>query len=335
MTVFVIASLVLAVLALGYVLHPLWRSRPLVGATVFASLAAAGALLYTLVGTPNALDPAQRHAPETLGQAIAQLEAELKRDPNQIEGWQLLARAYAAEGRAAPARDALARAVKLAPDNADLLAEAAEARARASGGNRFDPEAVAMLERALSQQPMHQRARWFLGIAQRQARQPAEAAKTWEPLLAVVDAKTGTPLREQIDAARQEAGLPPLPAAAATATAGQGITVKIELAPALAAQLPANATLFVIAREPGGSPIPVAVERLPATGFPLEVHLDDGDSLMPSKKLSALTQAALTARVSASGDATGQRGDLEAATVTAAPGAPATVTLRIDRVRPQ
>lgn len=334
MAVFLIASLVLAVLALGYVLHPLWRSRPLVGATVLASLAAAGALLYTLVGTPNALDPAQRHAPETLGQAIAQLEAELKRDPNQIEGWQLLARAYIAEGRTAPARDALARAAKLAPDNADLLTEAAEARARASDGNRFDAEAVAMLKRALSQQPMHQRARWFLGIAQRQARQPAEAAKTWEPLLAVVDAKTGGPLREQIDAARQEAGLPPLPTAAASA-APRGITVKVELAPALAAQLPAGATLFVIAREPDGSPIPVAVERLPASGFPLTVRLDDGDSLMPTKKLSALAKVALTARVSASGDATGQRGDLEAATVTATLGEASPVTLRIDRVRAQ
>lgn len=330
MTGFVIAGLALAVLALGYVLRPLWRTRPVAGLGAVAGLTLATGLLYFAIGSPGALDPAQRRAPQSLDDAISQLEAELERDPNQVEGWRLLSRAYLAEGRAAKARDASVRALKLVPDDPDLLVEAAEMRALAAPERKFDDEAVAMLTRALAAQPMHQRARWFLGIAQRQARQPAEAAKTWEPLLAIVDARTAVSLREQIDAARSEAGLSPLPAAV---NAPGGLKVKVSLAPALAAKLPADASLFVVARQAGGPPMPVAVEKLPARGFPVTVTLDDGDSPMPTMKLSQLDRFEVLARVSASGDATPQTGDLEAVAKPAAKDS-GVIELIIDQVRP-
>ncbi|MGO4220534.1 tetratricopeptide repeat protein [Lysobacter sp. TAF61] len=331
---FVIAGLVLAVLVLAYVLRPLWQARPIAGFAVIAGLSLATGLVYFAIGTPAALDVAQRRAPETLGDAITQLQAELKRDPNQVEGWRLLARAHVAEGEPVKARDALMRALKLMPDDPDLLAEAAEMRAIAALGRQFDAEGVAMLQHALQQQPMHQRARWFLGIAQRQAKQPAEAARTWEPLLALVDGRTGESLREQINAARGEAGLPPLPPAAASAqTASAGLKVKVALAPALLAKLPANASLFVIARQPGGPPMPVAVEKLAAAKFPVEVTLDDGDSPMPTMKLSQLDRVEVLARVSASGNAIPQAGDFEAVAKPAGKDA-GTIELLIDQVRP-
>ncbi|UTA53498.1 tetratricopeptide repeat protein [Lysobacter soli] len=331
---FVIAGLVLAVLTLAYVLRPLWRTRRVAGIAVIAGLTLATAMTYFAIGTPAALDPAQREMPRTLEDAIVKLEGELQRDPNQVEGWRLLARAYIAQGNAAKASDALAHALKLAPDDPDLLAEGAEMRALAAPERRFDAEGVAMLRHAIELQPMHQRARWFLGIAQRQASQPAEAARTWEPLLSVVDAAAAAPLRAQIDAARAEAGLSPLPAATAAAQspAQGGLKVKVSIAPELAAKIPPNATLFVIARQAGGPPMPVAVEKLPAGGFPREVVLDDGDSPMPTMKLSQLDAVDVLARVSASGDAMPKSGDLEAkAKPSKTSGA---IELVIDSVRP-
>ncbi|WP_396617197.1 tetratricopeptide repeat protein [Lysobacter soli] len=331
---FVIAGLVLAVLTLAYVLRPLWRTRRVAGIAVIAGLTLATAMTYFAIGTPAALDPAQREMPRTLEDAIVKLEGELQRDPNQVEGWRLLARAYIAQGNAAKASDALAHAVKLAPDDPDLLAEGAEMRALAAPERHFDAEGIAMLRHAIELQPMHQRARWFLGIAQRQASQPAEAARTWEPLLSVVDAAAAAPLRAQIDAARAEAGLSPLPAptAAAQTPAQGGLKVKVSIAPELAAKIPPNATLFVIARQAGGPPMPVAVEKLPAAGFPREVVLDDGDSPMPTMKLSQLDAVDVLARVSASGDAMPKSGDLEAK------GKPSktsgAIELVIDSVRP-
>ena len=327
MTVFVIASLLLVVLVLGFVLRPLWRARPMAGVGLTAMLLTISTLLYILVGTPRALDPAQRATPETLSQAIEQLRVELQRDPNQVEGWRLLARAHDAEGRFAEARDAYARAVQLAPDEPALLTEAAESRAKAAEGRRFDAEAIAMLQHALQIEPAHQRARWFLGIAQRQAGKPAEAAATWEPLLSLVDAGTVDSLRAQIDLARADAGLAPLPPRPASNT-GAGITVSVSLDPALAMQYPDDAVVFVIARQPDGPPMPVAVEKLRASGFPLKITLDDADSLMPTLKLSQLQQVEITARISASGDATARPGDFEATPVTveAGPGASGTMS---------
>lgn len=339
MTVFVIAAAVLALGTLAYVLRPLWATgasgRPLVGAALVAVLAMTTALLYALVGTPNALDPAQRAAPQTLAEAVTQLEAELERDPNQVEGLRLLGRSYTALQRRADARDAFARAIKLAPDDPDLLVEAAEARAMANAGNRFDADAVALLRAALALQPMHQRGRWFLGIAQRQAGQPAEAAKTWEPLLAVVEPATAATLRPQIDAARQEAGLPPLPAAAAPAPGPNALTLTVALDPDFAARvrLRGDTTVFVIARVPGGPPMPVAVEKHPLSSLPLTVTLDDADSLMPTQKLSALKEIEVFARLSASGDATRQNGDIDSAPVRLALPASAPVALTIGTAR--
>ncbi len=332
MTAFVIASALLVLLVLVFVLRPLWRARPAAGIGVLIALAVTTGLVYALVGTPRALDPAQRKTPETLSEAITQLRTELERDPNQVEGWRLLARAYDAEGQLPEARDAYARAVQLAPDEPALLAEAAEARAKAADGRQFDAEAISMLQQALQIEPMHQRARWFLGIAQRQAGQAAEAVATWAPLLAAVDANTASSLREQINLARADAGMEPLSAAAEPNANAARITVSVSLDPALAMQYPDGAVIFVIARQPDGPPMPVAAEKLRATGFPLTVILDDSDSPMPTLKLSQVDQVEVIARISASGDATARPGDFESAPARVAPGPDAAAALMIDHV---
>lgn len=311
MTTFVLLSALLAIATLGFVLRPLWRRKALPLAAAVAALALAAGLLYRLVGTPAALDPAQRTAPRTLAEAVARLEAELRRDPNQVEGLRLLGRAYLQQVQPAKARDAFARAARLAPDDADIAVEAAETRALADPGRRFDADAIALLEGALRVQPMHQRGRWFLGIAQRQAGRDADAAKTWEPLLAVVDANAAAALRPQIEAARKEAGLPPLPAAA---PARNALTVKLAIDPALAARMP-EASVFVIARVPGGPPMPVAVEKHPLNALPDTIVLDDADGPMPTQKLSVLKEVEVLARVSASGNAMRQPDDVESAPV--------------------
>lgn len=330
MTIFYIAAAALVFVTLALVTRPLWRPRPAVGAAVTASLALATALLYLVVGTPAALDPAQRTPPTTMDAAIEQLRAELERDPDQPEGWRILARAYASEGRTAEAMQAYAQAIERAPD-ADVLTEAAETRARDNANRRFDDEAVAMLRRALELQPAHQRARWFLGIAQRQAGRHADAARTWEPLLAAVDAKTAATLRPQIDAARADAGLAALPETALPPATG--LTVEVALAPGMSRRLPPEASVFVLARVPG-TVMPVAVKRMPARGFPLTVHLDDTDSPMPTRRLSALDRVEVIARVSASGDATSRTGDPISAPIAIDNEAGGEVSLVIDREIP-
>ena len=320
------AGLTLAVLAV--LLRPLWRDARGVALGIAVIALASSALLYRIVGTPQALDAANLTAPETLGDAIAQLQAELARNPEQAEGWRLLGMAYQREGKPLDAREAYAKAASLAAGNADILTEAAQSRALADAKRLFDANAIGLLQAALKADANHQRARWFLGIAQRQSGDNAAAAATWEPLLALVDAATAASLRKEIDAARNAAGMSPLPAVTSTATSLQ---VKIALDPAFAARvrLRGDASVFVIARAPDGPPMPIAVEKRSVSELPFTATLDDDDSLMPSGTLSQQREVELVARLSASGEGKRQEGDIESKPVRVALPAKAPVLLVI------
>lgn len=338
MTVFVILAIVLSLAVLLAVLWPLWReARSLVLAGV-ATLGIATFALYRVVGTPAALEPQATAAlPTTLDGAVAQLEMELKKRPNEPEGWRLLGKSYAALQRYGDAQKAFERAVQLLPTDADLLVEAAQARLFNNADRKLDAQAIALLDKAIAINPDHQRARWFVGLAQRQEGKHAEAAKTWEPLLAKVDPNTAATLRTQINEARAQAGLPPLaettPAPATDATSAL-LTVTVDLAPALKDKLAPDDTLFVFARQVGGPPMPVAAKRLPVSAFPVTMPLGDGDSPMPTLKLSQLPQVQLVARIAKGSGPAAQSGDLEATAVTVDVEAGSTYTLTIDRVVP-
>ncbi len=312
MAAFLGFAALLCLIVLATLLRPLWRDARGVALGIGAITLVSTALLYQLVGTPQALDPASRQAPRTLEEAVVQLKAALARNPQQAEGWALLGQAYLRMEDAGNARDAFAKAARLAPDNADFLTEAAQSRAMANPSRTFDADALALLEAALKADTNHQRARWFLGVAQRQAGKHAQAADTWAPLLTQVSADTATSLRKEINAARADGGLPPLAEAAAQPAATAQLNVEVALDPALAerVRLRADATVFVIARQPG-SPMPVAAQKHTVSELPFSAALSDADSPMPTLKLSQMQEVELVARLSANGDASRQEGDLE------------------------
>lgn len=312
MTVFIAIAALLCLIVLATLLRPLWRDARGVALGIGVITLLSTALLYRLIGTPQALDPASGQAPQTLEEAVVQLKAALARDPQQAQGWALLGQAYLRMEDAANARDAFAKAAKLAPENADFLTEAAQSRAMANANRSFDKQALGLLESALKVDPNHQRARWFLGVAQRQTGKSAEAAATWAPLLAQVSTDTAASLRREINAARADAGLSPLAEAATPPAAATLLTVEVALDPALAerVRLQPNATVYVIARQPG-SPMPVAAQKHAVSELPFSAALSDADSPMPTLKLSQLQEVELVARLSASGEANRQEGDLE------------------------
>lgn len=310
MVVFALIAAALVVGVLAWVLRPMWaHSRGFVLATVVL-LGLGTAVLYGLLGTPAGLREANASridTPRDIDEAVADLRAALERDPSQVEGWMLLGRALLGQEKYTEAADAFAHAVKLQPDHPEVLVSAAQARMLAAGSGQADATAMEWLQRALTLQPEHQRARWFLGVAQRQAGQPALAAATWAPLLAQVDGGTRDSLLAQINTARAEAGQPPL---APPPPPTGGLDVEVAAAPGWHTTLPPDTTVFVIARIPDGPPMPVAVEKHTLAELPLKVHLDDGDSPMPTAKLSALGEVEVLVRVSPSGTAMPQSDDI-------------------------
>lgn len=307
---FTLLAAAVTLIAFAIVLRPLWRAKPRSAAIMIAGLSVAAAGLYQLIGNPMALDAAMVKRPDTIEEALAQLERSRDRFPDH-EGWVMLATAYAQVGKPEQARDAWVEVLKHAPDDANFLAAAAEARAQVHPQRRFDAKAVEYLRHALTKTPDHQRARFFLGIALRQQGKSAEAAAIWEPLLTSIDTANADALRAEIDAARKDAGLSALPAP--VVGAAKTLLVEVTLDPAFASRvrLRGDAAVFVIARAPGGPPMPVAVEKRTLAELPLTVTLDDADGPMPTAKLSTLKDVEVIARISESGNAMRQDGDLE------------------------
>lgn len=352
--VFLIAAAAMIAAALAFVLLPMLRRGraaghargPFVlGLTLAFVLPAATLGLYALVGTPRALDPAAyRPAPMNLEDAVASLHAKLEQAPDDLQGWLLLGQAYASMQRSADARDAFARALKLAPDNPDVMVAYAETDSLARPDHRIEGDTLALLRRAVAAEPNHQRGLWLLGIGEFQAGQFADAATTWKRLQPLLPAgsKVASAVAGQIALAEaRAAGKPEAEAeraaaqiTAAAAAAGPHLTVQVRLDPALAAKVAPDDTLFVYARAPSGPPMPLAVARLRAAELPATVTLTDGMGMVPQLTLSSVPQVVVAARISKSGQATPQSGDLEAAPTQVDVKTHTPVALLIDHARP-
>lgn len=331
---FFVAVFAMFAVAGAFVLPALWRGSRSVAIAVAAFLPLAAVPMYMLLGTPAALQDVGRADKPSVEREIDALAKRMQADPNNLDGWVLLARARKAQGRFADAQQAFARALKLAPKEPGLLVELAETMAQANPQHQFDDDALKLLQSAQDIDPHNQRALWFLGIAKYQRKDFAGAASTWQPLLALAPANTRAPLLQQIDAARAKAGLPPLPADAVPAPAPPLLHLRVDISPALRARLKPDDVLYVFARAVDGPPMPLAVKRIPAKEFPLNLVLSDDDGPMPTVRLSQQKTVALEARVSHSGDAIAQPGDLETVPVSATVGGKDAIALTIDSVHP-
>lgn len=321
-------------------------------------LPASALLLYRLVGAPEALDPAnlapppeaQQHNAADMEKAIAGLAAKLKDSPDDVQGWALLGRAYAATNRADEARDAFKAAHEHAPDDADIAVEYAQALALAAPDHKLQGESRALLEGVIAKDAKNQRALWLLGISDYQNADYANAIARWKVLLPMLqpDSDVARSVRNEIaDAeARRDGREPPQPEAApaeapAAATAETAapanaarLTVNVALDPKLKDKLDPEATLFVFARAASGPPMPLAIQRLKASQLPATVTLDDSMSMMPAMKLSKFPQVVVGARVSKSGNAMPQSGDLQTLSSPLDSHRSEAVALTIDQVVP-
>lgn len=296
---------------------------------------ASAALLYRAVGTPQALDPKARapvaasgdHASAAdMQQAIAALAERLKQEPGDVEGWALLGRAHATLGQAGAAVEAYRHAHELAPDDAAVGVEYAQALALAAPDHRIAGKARELLDAIAAREPTNQRALWLLGISDYQVGRYDAAIARWNALLPLLADNPGVAdsVRAQIAEAqaRRDGTAPPAaasapPAASAAAATPPAtpveLTVEVRVDPKLAGRVDPDATLFVFARAASGPAMPLAIARLKAAQLPATVKLDDSMGMLPTLKLSDVPEVIVGARISRSGNASAQSGDLQVA----------------------
>ncbi|MEP7302532.1 MAG: tetratricopeptide repeat protein [Caldimonas sp.] len=320
-----------------------------------ATIAVAG---YWLTGTPPWRTPAaspQMAAAEgsdaaasepsdlpQINAMVAKLSERMKKDPADAEGWTMLARSYTVLGRFAEALPAYARAAELRPDSAPLLADYADAVA-ATKGTANNPQSIGLIERALKSDPKHQKALALAGTVSFDGGDYGAAIAHWQKIADQLAPGSELVPRVQamIEDARSRLGgsaatagpapassVPPAPvvaarpaASAATPAGGSSVSGTVTLDAAVAAQASPDDAVFVFARAAAGSRMPLAVKRAKVKDLPFTFTLDDSMAMAPGMTLSSAPQLTLGARVSKSGNAIPQPGDLAGETTGVAPGA--------------
>ncbi len=286
---------------------------------------AAGAL-YWQIGTPGALsagaataiDPNQPSR-EQINAMIAQVKQRLEKEPDNVEGWTILARTHYTIGNFQEAASAYATLSVLVPYDADLLADYADALAMSQGRN-FAGKPMELVRLALTIDPTQWKALAMSGSEAFDRKDYRAAADFWQRLhdTAPADSPIRQRIQASIDEARSLGGLPAVAQApqGAAASSGEGRSVSgtVTLSPQLASKVRPDDSVFVFARPADGSRMPVAVVRARVSELPLRFTLDDSRAMAPTAKISALSEVMVNARVSRSGNAIPASGDLEGAT---------------------
>ena len=247
----------------------------------------------------------------------------VEQNPQEVDAWAQLGDFYRSQGRGAEAVDAWMHANALL-DYADPSALTALADVMAmAGGDWFSDEAMDYLSQALALDPTHQKALWLSGWAAWQREDADTSVHHWERLLAIL------PAEEEGVRAMVENWLAEARAEASAPAVGPSLQVEVSLDPALVDAYDPDATLFIYAHRVSGPPMPLAIWRGQVGDMPMQTVLDDSSSMIPEMKLSQANEVMVVARISASGLAARQSGDLigETGPITVAPDIAVQVTI--------
>lgn len=281
----------------------------------------------------------QGNNPPSLPDSVARLAERLAQNPDDLEGWIMLARSYNMLGQAQEAAQAYTKAMALMPEqDPNILAEAAEALAAANDG-RMGGQPEILVQAALALDPNNQRALFFAGVAAMQKQAFPQAVDYWQTLLTLVpeeQAEIKQVLTQQIARAQQLANADSIPPAATqptteTITDSAQIQVTVSLDAALETKVTPEQTVFIYARPVNGPPMPVAIARATVSQLPITVTLDDSSAMMPNQRLSQFDTVAVIARISATGQAMPQPGDWVGPMTTAQPATQPTVAITINQ----
>ena len=288
------------------------RSRgTLAAAVVAAAVPLLGFTVYVLVGSPAAIERGEAPHPSAaqVEAMVERLAARLRENPEDAEGWRLLGRSNAVLGRYAEAAEAYAKAAARAPRDAQLLADLADVLAMARGQTlQGEPEKLVL--RALELEPNNLKALALAGTAAYERRDFAAAAALWERMLPHVapGSEDARSIRDNIAEARSLAQQKPAAPSASAIVQGT-----VTLSEKLKDKAAPEDTVFVFARAAEGPPMPLAVARARVRDLPYRFRLDDSMAMTPAMKLSSFPKVIVTARISKSGSASAQPGDLQGA----------------------
>ncbi len=278
---------------------------------------------------PMAQIQPQVQAPEPPGevvQMVTQLEQRLMGEGGTVDEWRLLGRSKI-ELRDYPGAAIAYQQVHSMTGDDDIQSVIDYAESLfMSNPQSLQGEGGTLIEKALALAPDHPKALWYGGLLAFQREQWPVAVGHWENLLGKVEPGRDDIrllLTERIGAARALMGEGPVAMNSAASSGAQAqaggaaeaavsgaVAIEIALGAELASQVPAGATLFVLARTPDGGGPPLAVARRSSDELPMKLTLSDADAMLPGRTISSVEEVQIVARVALSGQPVAQTGDV-------------------------
>jgi cytochrome c-type biogenesis protein CcmH len=277
----------------------------------------------------------------SIEELVVGLEQHQEETPGDEKGWWMLTRTYMALNRLEDARMSAEILYELSGDQADVLLLYANVLLLINEGN-FTDKITSLVQQALSLDPDNINGLWLAGLgAENQS--DYQAAMDYfhklSPLIAT-DKAAVQQLNQVLEKLQGSLEADTLvgesirPGGGVDVKANEGIVVNVSLAPELVDQADPEDILFVFARAQDGMPMPVAVNRLSVADLPVSVVLNDAQAMMPSRLLSSFKEVQVMARISKSGNAIENSGDLKSDEKIVRVGNEETVVLKIDQLVP-
>ena len=258
----------------------------------------------TRVAQKNAEKPVTQEAVERMVTEFAQ---KMEKDPQNLKGWVMLARSYRILGRNQEAEKAYARAGDFVNSDPQLLADYADVIATNTNGD-FSGKPMQLINQALKLDPNNLLALWLSGSASFSTQNYKVAVQTWEKLNSLLPAQSdeSRAIQASIAEAREKGHLP---ASAPLVMSDKAVSGIVEVAADLQSKIKAGDILMVIARKPGER-MPVAVLKTDVTKFPMSFALNDALAMNPQMPISQLPEVSVEVRISKTGMAKAETGDL-------------------------
>ena len=277
-----------------------------IGLCLFIAVLSAG--FYFALGDATRIAQTNTQQPMTqegVEKMVAQFAAKMEQDPANLQGWVMLARSYRILGRNQEAAKAYERAGSFIESDPQLLADYADVLATNANGS-FSGKPLQLIKQALKLDPNNLMALWLSGTASYAAGNYKAAVQIWEKLAQQVPPGTedARSIEASIADARAKGGL-----SSKASVSTKGVSGKIEISTDLKSKVKSGDIVMVIARKPGER-MPVAVLRTGISDFPMNFSLTDALAMNPSAPLSQLSEASIEVRISKTGMAKPEAGDL-------------------------
>lgn len=281
--------------------------------------------MYMWLGEPDALNPMavqnkDKVDQQELSKMADNLAKKLEEKPDNLQGWVMLGRTYRTLEKFEASLKAYDRALKLTADD-DLRIERVEVLAMQRQGN-FDGEPWDIILDILQKDHQHYAALLMAGSASYAHEKYADALSYWQkarkPL--TPDNPDVAGLEEAIASVQQKLGITPKPAqtqpaqtklsSPAAGNSALSVSGKVSLSAALKSKTNPNDVVFIYATPANGERMPLAIFKTTVANLPFNFTLDDSTAMSPDRKLSAAGEVFVKVRISKSGNAMPQAGDL-------------------------